>query len=327
MSTPAESASRKTTAWAAAYCAVSGIILVLGMCVLDNTLFNVVTYEPIQIDVPSLRRVDIPWLIVLLVLIASIVRRMQVLRVPGRATLDTLRPIHIVWPILGLIAVVWLKASPSYLGASLLFVSMGAAAGVSVAFKCADVSSDLASNGGAAAWRLPGLALVIVLVMLSTGWHAAMQYSFWQRYMLGYADMGLFVNELEHCLPWREASARFADTRLGYHAVWMFYLLTPLYALVRHPVFLMVVGPLFLNAAAIPFFLMVKRRGGGSGRAILVACCWLLLPSLSRLPYAGTYGFQSIYLAVPFLAWAWCLAMCDRWKASHVCLVLAVLFE
>ncbi len=307
----------------------------LGMCVLDNTLFNVVTYEPIQIDVPVLRRARLPWLLVLLILLASFLKRMHVLKAPDRVTLETLRPIHGAWPILGLAALVWLKVSPSYLGASLLFVSLGAAAAVLASVRGVDDVSEVRigepvdSEDVVKFWRSPGLSLVLVLVLvlLSTAWHAAMQYSFWQRYMLGYADMGLFVNELEHCLPWREASARFADTRLGYHAVWMFYLLTPLYALVRHPVFLMVVGSLFLNAAAIPFFLMVKRRTGHSGKAFLIACCWLLLPSLSRLPYAGTYGFQSIYLAVPFLAWAWCLAMGDRWRASHVCLVLALLCE
>ncbi|HNO77758.1 MAG TPA: DUF2079 domain-containing protein [Phycisphaerae bacterium] len=329
MSTSVESANRHTTSWAVVYSVVSGIILVLGMCVLDGVLFNVVTYEPIQIDVPRVSTTKIPWMFALMVLGAPSLMRWQVLEKPERATLEALRPVHIIWPVLGLIALVWLKVSPSYLGASLLFVSLGAAAAVSVAVKNTNESPEFETGDyfADAFGRLSGFGLVLGLVLWSTAWHAEMQYSFWQRYMLGYADMGLFVNELEHCLPWREASQRFADTRLGYHAVWMFYLLTPLYALVRHPVFLMVVGPLFLNAAAIPFFLMVKRRGGGSGRAILVACCWLLLPSLSRLPYAGTYGFQSIYLAVPFLAWTWCLAMCDRWKASHVCLVLAVLCE
>jgi uncharacterized membrane protein len=325
-------ATRKRTVLAIVYFAVSGIALLFGWGVLESVLFNVVTYEPVDIDVPNTASSRIPLLIALLIFYVPFHKRLYVLDKPALVTSESLRFIHILWPAAAVIAVVWLAFAPSFLIASLLFVSLGAAISRLGPVRRFEL---IATNDGADSKTDTGndrygslcLQLVLLLILVSTVWHAAMQYSFWKRFMLGYADMGLFVNELEHCLPWRETLERFADTRLGYHAVWMFYLLAPLYALVRHPVFLMVAGPLLLNCAALPFYLTTRRMSGDSLKALLVALSWLLLPSLSRLPYAGTYGFQSIYLAVPFLAWAWCLAMSGRWKASHVCLVLALLCE
>jgi uncharacterized membrane protein len=178
--------------------------------------------------------------------------------------------------------------------------------------------------------RAENLCIVAVLlaILASTAWHATVQVEFWRHFRLGYADFGFFLTELEHCLPWKEVGGdRFADTRWGYHAIPMFYLLTPLYAAFRSPAFLMVVGPLALNLAAIPFFRLAKDRTGSAPLALVIAVAWLALPSLSRLPYANTYGFQSIYLAVPWLAWALCLGLRGRWVWSHLCLAAALLCE
>ena len=74
-------------------------------------------------------------------------------------------------------------------------------------------------------------ALLMIVILVSTVWHAAEQIRLWRNFMLGYADFGFFVTELEHCLPWKQVGAgRFADTRMGYHCIWMFYLLAPFYA-------------------------------------------------------------------------------------------------
>ncbi|MCO6436266.1 MAG: DUF2079 domain-containing protein [Phycisphaerae bacterium] len=173
-----------------------------------------------------------------------------------------------------------------------------------------------------AAWSLAGL------IVLATVWHALEQAHFWEHFLLGYADFGFFTTELEHCLPWKDVGPeRFADTRLGYHAVWMFYLLVPFYALLRSPLFLMFVGPLALNLAAVAFYTLGRDRSGSRLVGLIVAVGWLCLPSVTRLPYSNTYGFQSIYLAVPWLAFALSLGLRGRWFLSHVCLAAAVLCE
>ncbi len=172
-------------------------------------------------------------------------------------------------------------------------------------------------------------ALVVIAVVASTVFHALEQVHFWRHFLLGYADFGLFTTELEHCLPFKDVgAARFVDTRMGYHCVPMFYLLAPLYAVFRAPAFLMVVGPLALNLAAIPFYQLARERTGVPTVGLVVAVAYLALPSLSRLPYSNTYGFQSIYLAVPWLAFAFRYgAVPGRWRWSHFCLAGAMLCE
>ena len=171
-------------------------------------------------------------------------------------------------------------------------------------------------------------ALLAIAILASTIWHAAEQARLWRSFMFGYADFGFFVTELEHCLPWKEVGpGRFADTRMGYHCIWMFYLLAPFYALVRSPVFLMFVGPLALNLAAAPFYQLARDRTGSRVVGLLVGLAWLALSSVSRLPYSNTYGFQSIYLAVPWLAWAFTLGARGHWRWSYLCLAGALLCE
>lgn len=205
-----------------------------------------------------------------------------------------------------------------------LFCAMVAAAGVSAARigQRLERFETVERYGWIAPWML---ALAIAAV---TAWHGRQQVVFWQHFMLGYADFGLFVTELEHCLPHKPVGdLRFVDTRMGYHCIPMFYGLAPVYALVRSPLLLMLVGPLLLNLCAVPFYQLARERTGDKFVALAVALAWLALPSLSRLPYSNTYGFQSIYLAAPWLAWALCFASRGRWRASHVCLAGAMLCE
>ena len=174
----------------------------------------------------------------------------------------------------------------------------------------------------------PSPLLLALAVAVFTFWHAVQQFDFWQHFLLGYADFGFFTTELEHCLPWKDVGpARFVDTRMGYHAVILFYVLVPFYMLVRSPQFLMVIGPLALNLAAFAFYLLARDRASSKTAGLLAGLAWLLLPSISRLPSSNTYGFQSIYLAVPFLAFCFAQAMRGRWRSSHLCLAAALLCE
>lgn len=171
------------------------------------------------------------------------------------------------------------------------------------------------------------LAALVVAIIIATAWHAWMQREFWRHFMLGYADFGLYTRELEYCLFYNDVADRWANTRMAYHFEPLFYLLAPAYALFRSPVFLMIIGPLALNSAALAFYWLITRRTGSSVMGLTAGIVWLALPSISRMPYANTYGFESVYLAVPLLAFCFVTAHLSRWRTSHVLLVLAVLCQ
>lgn len=302
----------------------------VGLLAIRHQILNVVNYSFSRTDVPG--SWIVPAAIVLLVLVVGLLLLARMKRQPGgvelRLATEERRellpsPLYAAWPML-LSAVVGVYAAtgavPTFVALCMLLTGIGWSVGL--LGRGVPEPPVLKRLNGLAPYML---AMVIVAV---TAWHAVAQTNFWRHFLFGYADYGFFTTELEHCLPWSGArAARFADTRMGYHAVPMFYLLAPLYAVFRTPVFLMVVGPLALNLAAIPFYRLAKWRTGSSWAALAVASAWLALPSLSRLPYANTYGFQSVYLAVPWVAGFVCLGIQGRRRASCVCLVAAVLCE
>ncbi|GIK16573.1 MAG: hypothetical protein BroJett003_15370 [Planctomycetota bacterium] len=223
----------------------------------------------------------------------------------------------------GLSPVSYAALAGSWAAMSAALVSLGRSA-------CPDPPEFAGSAASVAPPRASRLPVVILgcAIIASTTWHAWMQVVQWRHFALGFADVGLFVVELENLLPWKpEAAGRFASTRMGFHCIPLFYALAPVYAVVRTPVLLMIVGPLALNAAAQPFFNLARARTGCAWTGLAAGLGWLALPSLSRLPHANTYGFQSIYLATPFVAAFVCLGLQGRRRASWTALVLAMLCE
>ncbi|UCF32531.1 MAG: DUF2079 domain-containing protein [Phycisphaerales bacterium] len=321
--------ARRKSNWIGVALWVLGLLAFAALwALLDTRVVNVVTYGLSRIEVPVTWLSRFPMVLVfgVVALIAYYRRRSE----EGGArpcsgtvhTVDGMSPARAGLPLLGLplIAVLWLwRGRPDYLTICVQVVLTGLA-----------VSRLSMGVRGASSTRISGnasLAVLLVAIAATTAWHASTQYFYWRRLMFGYADIGLFTRELEHTLLWHDFADRFADTRMGYHCIPMFYLLAPFYALFRSPVFLMIVAPLALNLAAVPIHQLARDRSGSAGTGLLMGLAWLALPSLSRLPYANTYGFQSIYLAVPLIAWWISLALRGRWAASCVCLVLALLCE
>jgi len=338
-----------------------GVIACFGW--LCNRTINVVNYDLVDIQIPAQPDLPVPGLwhsllipsLAVLALVLLAARRTGRSRVSSHLALtdDGLRtpsPIprltlcRCVWPLLvtTAISLLWITGTATAIESScrqsgdtvqtwvadVLPFALFAIASVSVGLSIAWLGADLPLPP--CFTRIDRLApvLVIAAILGSTVWHTCEQVHFWKHFLLGYADFGLFTTELEHCLPFKNVGdLRFADTRMGYHCIPMFYLLVPFYMLFRTPVFLMVVGPLALNLAAVPFYQLARDRTRSPLIALAVALAWLALPSLSRLPYSNTYGFQSIYLAVPYLAFAFSLAARDRWRLSHLCLAAAMLSE
>lgn len=294
---------------------------------LDELIINVVTYKLQRVDAPKLwGSLFVSFLPTLLIIAVTGVQIRRALKAPDpRVTFVTGhsagRPWRLIIGSVGLVTVglIWQWGTqPQLWLVALSFICMGWMVGA------------LGRPGLARTQWLerPSPFLLALAIIVFTLWQIVQQVDYWQHFMLGYADFGFFTTELEHCLPWKDVGpARFSDTRLGYHSVFMFYLLVPSYMLARSPAFLMVVGPLVLNISAFAFYLLARDRAGSRTAGLLAGLAWLLLPSMSRLPASNTYGFQSIYLAVPFLAFCYVQAMRGRWTISHVCLACALLCE
>lgn len=296
---------------------------------MHDHLINVVNYAVVDVAAPqTLLSLAVPLLILAVFLyLVFWYRQSNTTLSSGGDHLDTPQSemtaacagIPLIIPLV--VSVIWL------LGVAPDFIALTAAiVGFSWSIDRLGSCIPVANRGDA---RNGQATIVLVAVLLaSTIWHTFQQVNYWQHFLLGYADFGLFTTELEHCLPWKDVgTSRFSDTRMAYHFIPMFYLLVPFYAVFRSPIFLMAVGTFVLNLAAIPFYQLAKQQTGSSLIGLLVGLAWLALPSISRLPYSSTYGFQSIYLAVPCLAWAFSLAMQGRWRGSHLCLVAAMLCE
>ena len=226
-------------------------------------------------------------------------------------------------PLLATIAVAalwWWRGAPDFVSMCVAF------AAVSWSLSRLGEGGMQAAGRGWSAWLAP--VLLVLLIVGVTAWHAQQQYGLWRHFMLGYADCGQMMTDMEDCLPWKDVGQqRFARPAMANHCVPLFYTLAPLYAVFRSPIFLMVVGPLAFNVAALAFYRYVRETTRSCWTALAVAVAWLALPSLARLPYSNTYGFQPPYLAVPWLAFAFTLGLQGRWRWSYVCLTAAVLCQ
>ncbi|MCH7703402.1 MAG: DUF2079 domain-containing protein, partial [Planctomycetes bacterium] len=311
-----------------------GLVAAAAVCwQLSNHVLNVVTYAFQPLTDPALPTTYvIPAVVLAIVVWVTCLRRTRTEL--GRKPVESaLSPVTAGLPLLAVCTAtaLWLLVQPlpaTGAGVPTVTFVVVCAAVVSVGWSIDRLGRHVLIPDRlerAASWAPWVLGMAIVA---STAWHAHVQLNLWRHFTLGYADFGLFTTELEHCLPFKDVGPmRFLDTRMAYHCLPMFYLLAVPYALIRSPVFLMIVGPLALNLAAVPFYQLAKHRSGSSAVALIIGLAWLTLPSLSRLPYANSYGFQSIYLAVPWLAFCFCFALRGRWRWSHVCLIGALLCE
>jgi uncharacterized membrane protein len=125
-------------------------------------------------------------------------------------------------------------------------------------------------------------------------------------------DLGLEANALwniVHGGPFLKSSPFSGPTGslVGYHAIFLAYVLAPLYALHPSPETLLGLQALLAGAAALPLFLW-SRRYAGEGPAALLAFAYLLHPALHG---ANLYDFHYLLLA-PFFLWLTLWALEER---------------
>jgi len=172
-------------------------------------------------------------------------------------------------------------------------------------------------------WAYVVLALSIAMLSFL---HAGLQINFFEHFMLGHADFGHFTEELKNALAGRGLRCdSFPNTRLGWHFVPLLYLLVPGYALWPSPVYVMVVGAVVVHLPAVVVYAAARQRSGSILVGFLFALAWSLLPSVSRLIYSNTYGFQWIYVAMPVIAAMIAAGLAQRWRLSMALAIVVLL--
>lgn len=167
------------------------------------------------------------------------------------------------------------------------------------------------------------LATVVILIVVLTIVHTRIQLRFFEHLMFGHADIGHFAEELKNALAGRGLrSDSFDNTRFGWHFVPLMYLLVPGYAVWPSPVYLMVVNALIVHVVALPAYYLARRLSGSALIGLIWAVAWLLLPSLSRLVYANSYGFQWNNATMPIIAIMIAAGVTQR---HRTCIVMTLL--
>lgn len=161
-------------------------------------------------------------------------------------------------------------------------------------------------------WSIAALVAAIALLVVV---HTRIQINFFEHFMLGHADIGHYAEELKNAAAGRGLRCdSFPNTRLGWHFVPLMYVLVPVYALWPTPALLMGAGATLVHLPALLVYFLARRLAGSSAIALSFAAAWLFLPSISRLIYANTYGFQWDYASLPCLMLAAAAVVARRWR-------------
>ncbi len=230
---------------------------------------------------------------------------------------DVLAPVVLVWP---LAIYAFVDTPPPFVLGNVLILGIGWTAfraGVRAAAPLEPASAHFAA-----------LILIGIVVVITTWAHTQLQTVLFEHFMLGHADIGHFTEELKNALLGRGLrSDSFENTRLGWHFTPLLFALAPGYALWPSLVYLMVCGPLLLHLPAFAVYALAKKFTGSALMGLQCAIAWILLPSVSRMVYSNTYGFQWVVAAVPLLAFLLHAVLSHRWRMVWVWLVLVWLCE
>jgi uncharacterized membrane protein len=146
---------------------------------------------------------------------------------------------------------------------------------------------------------LVGLMVVFVAGYLS-------YYTIMNHYRLKTAswDLAIFDNLMWNLIrgKWFAASPDLGRTgsHIQFHANFLFYLYAPIYALYQHAETLLVLQGVLVSAAAVPIYLITKRRLGSPWAGVVFAYAYLI-----HAPMHGPvfYDFHDLTLAPFWIAW------------------------
>ncbi|RMF81202.1 MAG: DUF2079 domain-containing protein [Planctomycetota bacterium] len=325
----------------AASAASAALVIAVTGWALNRFGFNIVTYQFEPKDFGALGIAAAPWgvavFLSLLIGTAALTSRAGPTPAPpsGRAAQGCPQRVEtavVFFAALLALLAGWLLVEVQHyvvLAAVIIFAGVALAGASRVAERRdADGPPPLLSTAPSrGALRFAAPVVILLAVAAATAWQTGIQVTTWRHFGLGIADFGFYTRDLESCLPWSHIADRFRDTRLAYHFEPLFFALAPVYAVFRSPLMLMILGPLAINAGALAFYRLALARGCSVVAACGIALAWLALPSVSRMPYAGGYGFESVHLAVPLVAMTVSAGVRGRWRAAHAWLALSVLVQ
>jgi len=147
----------------------------------------------------------------------------------------------------------------------------------------------------------------------------------YQAYNMAMLDLGrmsqalwntLHGNMLE-CTLWGGNACR-----LIAHAEFIYFLITPLYALYQDPKFLLVLQSLVISIGAMPVFLIARKVLKDRFSALCFAGAFLLYPSLQ---YGNIRDFHPDMLAATFLLFSFYYILQEKWRKFLVFTLLALM--
>ena len=126
-------------------------------------------------------------------------------------------------------------------------------------------------------------------------------------------DLAIFTQAVDGLLHGRLFSSIRGMAWLGDHSSLILFLITPLYAVIRHPVTLLVVQVTAQALGAVPMFALARREIGHTGLALAFAGVYLLQPALG---YSALFEFHPELLATAPLLAAFYYLRCGRLRPT-----------
>jgi uncharacterized membrane protein len=108
---------------------------------------------------------------------------------------------------------------------------------------------------------------------------------------------------------------------LGNHFQPLYYLLAPIYALAQDATTLLVLQTILLAAAAIPLYLIARRRLGSPWAALIIALVYLLYPALHGI---NNFDFHGLALLIPLVCFMLYALETDRLRLFWLFFALAL---
>jgi len=109
---------------------------------------------------------------------------------------------------------------------------------------------------------------------------------------------------------------------LGNHFQPLYYLLAPIYALHQDATTLLVVQTILLAVAAVPLYLIARRRLGNPWTALIIAVVYLLYPALHGI---NNFDFHGLALLIPFACFLLYALEIEKFRLFWVFFVLSLI--
>ena len=144
----------------------------------------------------------------------------------------------------------------------------------------------------------------------------------WRHYLYTDFDLAIFAQAVDGILRGTLYSSIRGMPWLGDHSSLILFVLAPLYALVRHPMTLLVIQSVALALGELPIHALARRELRHDGLALACAALYLLQPAMG---YANLFEFHPELLATPLLAATFFFVRAGRARPSAICAGIALL--